>query len=97
MFDYRDLTSRVVAGAAAGDLTVTGIALGDQIVLVQDLTTGINLRSEFTITAANTINNTGGTSTNGHATIVVWQKKYGGGRSKFELAGGYSDLGRSTS
>lgn len=83
--DINDLTSRVVAGAAAGDITVTGIQLYDNLVLVQDLTTGINLASEFTVTADNTINNTGGTSTSGHATLVVWEKRYGGGRHKFEL------------
>lgn len=85
MADFNDLSSRVVAGAAAGALTVTDIQLYDNLILVQDLTTGHNLAYEFTITADNTIDNTGGTSTNGHAVIVVWEKRYGGGRHKFEL------------
>lgn len=91
----RDLTSRVIAGGAAGNLTVTGILAGDVLVLVQDLTTGLNLETEFTITADNTINNTGGTSTAGHATIVVWEKKYGGGRYKFPIT--TTHLGRAAS
>lgn len=89
MADFNDVTSSVVAGAAAGDITVTGIKKYDILILVQDLTTGANLSSEFTVTADDTINNTGGTSTAGHATIVVWEKHYDGGRHKFEAASGY--------
>jgi hypothetical protein len=58
-------------GGAAGNLTVTGgVKAGDRIlqamyvllsgVFIKTLT---DLTSEFTATAANTINNTGGTST----------------------------------
>lgn len=78
MADFQDLTSRAVAGAVAGNLTVTGIKLGDRLILVQDLTAGSpNLVAEFTITADNTINNTAGTSTNGHTVLVMWEKRYG--------------------
>lgn len=89
MADFPDVTSRVVAGAAAGNITVTGIQKCDKLILVQDLTTGLNLASEFTVSADNTINNTSGTSTAGHATIVVWEKRYAGGRHKMEPAAGY--------
>jgi hypothetical protein len=84
MSDFADLTSFVAAGAVAGNMTVTGIVVGDIIRIVQDLTTGDNLATEFTVTAADTINNTGGTSTNGHAVLVIWQRRYGSGRHKFE-------------
>jgi len=61
----------VVAGGAAGDFTITGIAVGDYLssvvgfLLTEAGPNGItilNLTSEFSITAANTINNGGGTS-----------------------------------
>lgn len=94
--NVRDLQSRVIAGGAAGNLTVTGILKGDILVLVQDLTTGLNLETEFTVTADNTINNTSGTSTAGHATLILWEKKYGGGRDKFPSAT-TTHLGRATS
>jgi hypothetical protein len=86
MADFADLTSRVVNGAVAGNLTVTGIQKNDQLVIVQDLsgTAPANLSSEFTVTADNTINNTGGTSTSGHLVLVMWMKRYTGGRHKFE-------------
>src|SRR5678810_989243 len=81
--DVQDLSSRVVAGAAAGNITVTGIVLDDRLVLVQDLTTGADITSEFSVTADDTINNTGGTSTAGHATLVVWERMLHG-RVKFD-------------
>ena len=67
----------LVAGAAAGNLTVTGISLQDRILSVQTLnvTSGAvaDLTSEFTITAANTINNGGGTATTGAGVFVEWE------------------------
>jgi hypothetical protein len=84
MSDFNALTSAYLAGAAAGALTVTGIKLGDRLVLVQDMTNGkYNAVSEYTITADDTIDNTGGTSTSGHSVLIVWERA-GGGRSKFE-------------
>lgn len=94
MSDFADLTSFVAAGAAAGNMTVTGIEIGDILRIVQDLTTGGNLADEFTVTAADTINNTGGTSTAGHAVLVIWQRRYGSGRHKFE--DGNAVIGRSS-
>lgn len=65
-------------GGAAGDLTATGVKVGDKILLVQALTLSAgapsavaDLTSEFAITAANTVNNTGGTSTAGAFVAVT--------------------------
>lgn len=77
------LKTAVVAGAAAGNVTVTGISAADEllavIVLDRDATaaniTLAQLTSEFTITAADTINNTGGTSTSGNALLVIWANR----------------------
>ncbi len=81
--DVQDLSSFVTAGAVAGNQTVTGIKVDDRLVLVQDLTTGADLTTEFSVTADDTINNTGGTSTSGHATIVVYERMKHG-RFKFD-------------
>jgi hypothetical protein len=60
----------VIAGGAAGNLTVTGIRTVDKLINVLNLTDGGDLVAEFTISAANTINNTGGTSTAGDKLLV---------------------------
>ena len=76
--DVQDLNSRTVAGAAAGNLTVTGIKKGDRIVLVQPVSVaGANLASQFTVPADDTINNTGGTSTATQTVLVVWEARGG--------------------
>ena len=63
-----------VAGAAAGDITVTGITTDDRLVSVIDIV-GTDLTSEFSITAANTINNApGGTSSASSFLIVTYEK-----------------------
>lgn len=75
------IKTAVIAGGSAGDLTVTGIATTDRLVSVVRLnrdSTAANitadaLTTEFTITAANTINNTGGTATTGDALIVTYE------------------------
>lgn len=70
------IRTRVVAGAAAGDLTVTGIKLGDKLVAVQRVdAAGANLVDQFTITADDTINNTGGTSTATQVVLIIWLAK----------------------
>jgi len=67
-----------VTGAAAGDVTVTGIALNDKLlgVLKIDATDASesfsSLTSEFSITAANTINNAGGTTSADCGLIVIY-------------------------
>lgn len=71
---YPDLNFATIAGGAAGDLTVAGIKTTDRLIAVVTVSAaGANLASEFTITAANTINNNGGTSTATKTVLVVWQ------------------------
>lgn len=90
--DAADITTRVVAGAAAGDLTVTGIQLYDKIMSVQRIdAAGANLVAEFTITADDKINNTGGTSTAGQTVLVMWHKN-NHLRDKFSNDAGYTGL-----
>lgn len=64
----------LVAGGSAGNITVTGIAVGDEIVSVIHNTAGTlaDLTDEFSITAANTINNAGGTATTSDQLLVIW-------------------------
>jgi hypothetical protein len=76
------IKAKVIAGGAAGNHTVTGIATGDEIVLVArfdlDATAGNidvdDLTSEFSISAANTITNpaSGGTATTGDKLLVIY-------------------------
>ena len=82
------IKSAVVAGAAAGNVTVSGISTLDELVSVIHCTAGgavdgdfADLTSQFTISATNTINNTGGTSTSGNKLIVLYRK-----RTSFYLA-----------
>ena len=65
-------------GGAAGDLTATGVKSTDKLLLVQALVldTGApnavsDLTSEFSITANNTVNNSGGTATTGAFVAVT--------------------------
>lgn len=68
-----NIEAATIAGAAAGDLTVTGIKAGDKIQVVVDVSAAdANLASEFEATAADTINNTGGTDTTGMVLLVIW-------------------------
>lgn len=68
----------IIAGGSAGNHTVSGIAAGDTLVSVLhlDMTdaseAGADLTSEFSITAANTINNTGETDTTGGFLVVTY-------------------------
>lgn len=82
------LKTAVVNGGAAGNFTVTGIATLDELVSVVyfpidtgTVTSVSDLTSEFTISAANTINNTGGTATTGGKLLVVYRD-----RTLFHLA-----------
>lgn len=67
------------AGAAAGPITITGIAVADRIiaVIVNDDTTGVdtNLTAEFSIASANTITNAGGTATTGGHVEVFYARR----------------------
>ncbi|NMC35370.1 MAG: hypothetical protein GYA36_23360 [Veillonellaceae bacterium] len=76
------IKTTVIAGGSAGNHTVTGIATGDQLVAVIqfDISTGsvvnvADLTSQFTISAANTINNTGGSDTTGDKLMVIYQDR----------------------
>ncbi len=69
----------LIAGAAAGDFTVTGIKTTDTLNMVLQfvgaattMTTVADLTSEFTISASNTINNTAGTPSTGDKLLVLW-------------------------
>ena len=69
----------IVAGGAAGNITVAGIATVDRLKAVYSLIanssghmTAADLTDEFAITAANTINNTGGTASTNAVLIVHW-------------------------
>jgi hypothetical protein len=84
-FSGLNLKFTAIPEGAAGNHTVTGISTDDSIVAVlgwkPTLSEGtpntiavaaVNLTSEFTITAANTINNTGGTALTDTWALVVW-------------------------
>jgi len=70
----------IIGGGAAGDHTVTGIATTDKLLSVihLDMTdaseTGADLTAEFSISAANTINNAGGTNTTGGFLLVTYRR-----------------------
>ena len=69
------LRSAVVSGSAAGDVTVTDIAPGDQLISVLRLAASgrnvVSLTDEFSIKADETINNAGGTDTSGGDKLLV--------------------------
>lgn len=75
---YMNLRKRNVAGAVAGDLVVTGIKLGDRLISVMPNVASADLVDEFAVTADDTINNAGGTSTAAQVVTVLWEV-YGGG------------------
>lgn len=68
-----------LAGGSAGAHTVTGIEIGDRLIAVQHFTTAAaiatvaDLTSEFTISAANAIDNTSGTDTSNDRLIVFYE------------------------
>jgi hypothetical protein len=70
------LVQKVIAGGVAGNHTVSGIGAGDRIVsVVHDTTAGalVDLTSEFSVTAANTINNAAGTDTSSDFLVVTYE------------------------
>lgn len=75
----------LVDGAAAGDVTVTGIEAQDKILAVyslesaSDVLSTANLTSEFSVSEDDTINNTGGTSSADGALMVLWLKVHPNG------------------
>ena len=89
MINREDTLFRValVSGAAAGDVTVTGIRENDKLIGVYHYVAGTTLTDrtgEFIgkngkkgngaiIVSDDTINNAGGTSTNGNQVLVLWE------------------------
>jgi len=72
--DRANIRSRTVAGAAAGNVTVTGIKKDDKLIMVQQVNAaGASLTTQFSVTADDTINNTGGTVTTGMTLLVLWE------------------------
>lgn len=77
--ERRHVKQAVISGGAAGAHTVTGILTTDSLVSVFELTGGgtdvtavADLTAEFSISAADTIDNTGGTATTGDQLLVTW-------------------------
>ena len=65
--------SATITGSTAGDLTVTGIKVTDRLLTAVDVSAAdADLVDEFTISAADTINNVGGTDTTGMVLLVQW-------------------------
>ena len=66
-----------VPGGVAGNLTVAGLNAGDTLIAVGGVKTSdqtyVDFSSQFTITANNTINNSGGSATTGYELVVVWR------------------------
>jgi D-arabinose 5-phosphate isomerase GutQ len=69
----------VLSGGSAGDHTVTGIRTDDTILMAvyfagagSDVTDVAEIASEFTITAADTVNNDGGTDTTSGKVLFTW-------------------------
>lgn len=77
-------TQVLAAGGVAGDLTATGVAVGDVLKSVINLSDLTDITAEFSITAADTINNTGGNTTATDVLLVVWEK------AKSDLAAEFS-------
>jgi hypothetical protein len=66
-----------VAGGVAGNITVNGVLIGDELIAVMGIKDSDQSRtdftSQFTITATNTINNSGGSATTGYHLAVVYR------------------------
>jgi len=69
----------LITGGAAGNHTLTGVTTADALIAVMyfvgagtDVTDISDIGGEFSITSANTINNTGGTNTTGGKMLVLW-------------------------
>ncbi len=69
------ITQTLIAGSTAGAHTVTGIATTDTLVAVIHNTAGalVDLTGEFTISGADTIDNTSGTDTSSDQLLVLYQ------------------------
>lgn len=65
------------SGGVAGNITATGISVGDTLIAVGGVKTSdqsyTDFSSQFAIVSANTINNSGGAATTGYKLVVVWR------------------------
>lgn len=78
-YTHPNIRQVAISGGAAGNHTLTGITTKDVILGVShitgdgtQLTGGEDLTAEFSITADDTINNTGGTSSANGVLIVLY-------------------------
>jgi hypothetical protein len=87
-FSGLNIKFTALSEGSAGNHTVTGITTDDVLIAVighkitlsegtpnTQAVAGVNLTSEFTITAADTINNSAGTALTDTAAIVIWLDK----------------------
>lgn len=81
------LKTALVDGSTAGDFTVTGVGATDRLVAVIHLSTkaaiatAADITAEFSISAADTINNDGGTDTSSDQLLVMYEDaNFGGSR-----------------
>jgi len=101
------IVSAIVDGGSAGAITITGIAAIDTLLSVHRLdvaadtgtsATGnkiqaaIDLTSEFSISAADAISNTGGTDTTGDRLIVTYRKALKSVIGYAQMAGAQGDI-----
>lgn len=69
----------LIDGGAAGDHTVTGIAVGDELIFVGMFATKASIATladqtaEHSVSAADTINNTGGTSSASNQLFIIYR------------------------
>jgi hypothetical protein len=88
------ITNFNATGGAAGNITATGVAVGDTLLAVMGVKDSDQSRtdftSQFTITATNTINNSAGSATTGYHLAVVWRTASGSASPVFPS--GYHDI-----
>ena len=74
------LKRTLINGGTAGSHTVTGMAVGDELISVDHISTAASvatiadLTSEFTV-AAGAVDNTGGTDTTNDQLYIIWIDK----------------------
>jgi hypothetical protein len=64
--------NQLVTGAVAGDVAVSGVLFGDELISVINMTDLTDVTSEFTITRDGFINNAGGTTTDTDKVFVTY-------------------------
>lgn len=81
-------------GGVAGNITATGVHVGDTLLAVGGVKTSdqsyTDFTAEFSITGTNIINNSGGSNTTGYKLVVVWRTLSGSASPTFPSA--YHDI-----